>query len=109
MTSKLDFSYIKDKFKDRKKIMTVLSLGVGVQSSTMALMAAKRELTMPDCAIFADTGFEPKGVYQYLNFLKKTLPFPIYVVARSNIREDIIPWIKEGKRMPNAPFFTKDR
>jgi hypothetical protein len=42
-------------------MLTVLSLGAGVQSSTMALMAAKGEIIpMPDCAIFADTGAEPK-------------------------------------------------
>jgi hypothetical protein len=36
--------------------MKVISLGAGVQSSVMALMAAEGELTpMPDCAIFSDT------------------------------------------------------
>lgn len=105
----VNFNYIKEKFKNKEKVLSVISLGVGVQSSTMALMAAKGELPMPDCAIFADTGYEPKGVYEYLKFLKKTLPFPIHIVSNGNIREDIIPWIKESKRMPNAPFFTKDR
>lgn len=37
----------------------VLSLGAGVQSSTIALMAAAGEITpMPDAAIFADTSAE---------------------------------------------------
>ena len=41
----------------------IISLGAGVQSTVMALMAAKGEITpMPDCAIFADTGYEPEGV-----------------------------------------------
>jgi len=45
-------------------MINVLSLGAGVQSSTMALMAAKGEITpMPDCAIFADTQAEPQSVY----------------------------------------------
>lgn len=40
-----------------------ISLGAGVQSSTMALMAAHGELTpMPDAAIFADTQDEPAKV-----------------------------------------------
>lgn len=99
----------KKQFEDKEKILTIISLGVGVQSSCMALMAAKGELPMPDCAIFADTGYEPKGVYEYLEYLKKILPFPVYVVSNGNIKKDIIPWIKENKRMPNAPFFTKDR
>ena len=59
----------------------IISLGAGVQSSTMALMFAKGELTpMPDCAIFADTGDEPKEVYVWLNWLEKLLPFPVYRV-----------------------------
>ena len=50
-------------------MINVLSLGAGVQSSTMALMAAMGEITpMPDCAIFADTQAEPKSVYDYLDW-----------------------------------------
>lgn len=61
----------------------VISLGGGVQSSTMALMAAKGEITpMPDCAIFADTGWEPKAVYEWLSWLAAELPFPLHVVRR---------------------------
>ena len=38
-------------------MLRVISLGAGVQSTTMALMAAHGEIgPMPDCAIFADTG-----------------------------------------------------
>jgi hypothetical protein len=37
-------------------LLRVISLGAGVQSTTMALMAARGEIApMPDCAIFADT------------------------------------------------------
>jgi len=37
--------------------LRALSLGAGVQSTTLALMAAHGEVgPMPDCAIFADTG-----------------------------------------------------
>jgi len=33
----------------------------------MALMAARGDITpMPDCAIFADTGWEPNAVYEWL-------------------------------------------
>lgn len=58
----------------------VLSLGAGVQSSTMALMAAKGEIQMPAVAIFADTGDEPDEVYDWLATLKRLVPFPIKVV-----------------------------
>jgi hypothetical protein len=35
--------------------LVILSLGAGVQSSTLALMAAHGEVPMPHAAIFADT------------------------------------------------------
>jgi hypothetical protein len=61
--------------------MNIISLGAGVQSSTIALMAAKGEITpMPDAAIFSDTGWEPKAVYEWLEWLEKQLPFPVYKV-----------------------------
>lgn len=50
--------------------MTVISLGAGVQSTTVALMAAKGEITpMPDCAVFADTQDETLPVYLHLRWL----------------------------------------
>jgi len=50
--------------------LRALSLGAGVPSTTMALMAAHGEIgPMPDCAIFADTGWEPKAVYDHLSWL----------------------------------------
>ena len=42
--------------------LRVLSLGAGVQSTTLALMIEKGEIPMVDCAIFADTMGEPKKV-----------------------------------------------
>lgn len=60
--------------------LRALSLGAGVQSTTMALMAAHGEIgPMPDCAIFADTGWEPKAVYDHLSWLMSpnVLPFPV--------------------------------
>ena len=61
----------------------IISLGAGVQSSTMALMAAHGEITpMPDAAIFADTGWESSEVYEWLDWLKKQLPFPMLRVQR---------------------------
>jgi hypothetical protein len=63
--------------------LRVISLGAGVQSTTMALMAAHGEIgPMPDCAIFADTGEEPGAVYEHLRWLSSAnvLSFPVYVV-----------------------------
>ncbi len=56
----------------------ILSLGAGVQSSTLALMAAAGEVSpMPTAAIFADTQDEPASVYKWLDWLEKQLPFPV--------------------------------
>lgn len=65
-----------------------LSLGAGVQSSTLALMAAHGEITpMPDAAIFADTQAEPQSVYAWLDWLEKELPYPVHRVTRGNLTE----------------------
>lgn len=64
----------------------IISLGAGVQSSTMALMAAAGEITpMPVAGIFADTQAEPKSVYTWLDWLEKQLPFPVHRVTRGSL------------------------
>lgn len=71
-------------------MLRVISLGAGVQSTTMALMAAHGEIgPMPDCAIFADTQGEPAAVYRHLKWLSSpgVLPFPIYQVSNGNLWE----------------------
>jgi hypothetical protein len=90
--------------------MKVLSLGAGVQSTTMALMAAKGELgEMPDCAIFADTGAEPKPTYDYLRWLMSdnVLPFPVHIVSAGNIKDDLLSGMNTtGQKFSSIPFFT---
>jgi len=87
--------------------LNIISLGAGVQSSTMALMAAHGEIKpMPGCAIFADTQWEPKSVYEWLDWLEKQLPFPVYRVSIGNIRDDIINnKTTTGQRFTSVPFF----
>jgi len=67
-----------------------LSLGAGVQSSTLALMIAHGELEPVEAAIFADTGWEPRKVYEWLDWLEKQLPFPVYRVQRGDLRADTL-------------------
>jgi hypothetical protein len=79
--------------------MHIISLGAGVQSTTMALMAAHGEITpMPDCAIFADTGSEPATVYEHLRWLMSpnVLPFPVHIVGKSTSLHDDL--MHSGKR-----------
>jgi hypothetical protein len=71
------------------KEIHVISLGAGVQSSTIALMAAHGEITpMPVAAIFADTQDEPKSVYDWLGWLETQLPYPVIRVSRGRLSED---------------------
>jgi hypothetical protein len=86
----------------------IISLGAGVQSTTLALMAAAGEIKpMPDCAIFADTGWEPKAVYEHLEQLEKALPFPVYRVSAGNLRNDAIKGGSKqaGERLAAVPWF----
>ena len=71
--------------------LTVISLGGGVQSSVMALMANEGAFDrLPDCAIFADTRWEPPSIYEHLTWLKDRLSFPLYVVDNGrSLREDV--------------------
>jgi hypothetical protein len=93
--------------KNRERCLTVLSLGAGVQSSTMALMTRTGELPKPDVGIFADTGYESKSCYAYLEFLKKVLPFPIYVVKFGNIKDDMLK-ARGTTDFVVAPFYTQE-
>jgi hypothetical protein len=89
--------------------MIVLSLGAGVQSTTMALMAARGDLMpMPDCAIFADTGAEPLAVYKHLDWLEGQLPFPVHCVSAGNLRDEIIGAMAGTKNRMDArpPFYA---
>jgi len=88
--------------KDRSKAMVVLSLGAGVQSSTMAIMAAKGDLPPVDHAVFSDTQNEPKKVMLYLDLLKKILPYPVHIVSKGNIMEDML--AAKGKHFPKDKY-----
>lgn len=92
--------------------MRVISLGAGVQSTAMALMAAHGEIgPMPDCAIFADTGAEPDHVYRHLEWLSSgnVLPFPVHKISVGNIADDLRAGFSSagGVRFAGAPFFIK--
>lgn len=94
-------------------MINILSLGAGVQSSTMALMAARGELGYNvDCAIFADTQAEPKEVYEWLQWLTEQLPFPVYIVTKGSLYDDglKVHTGKSGRKYTKAtvPAFTID-
>jgi hypothetical protein len=92
-------------------MLNVVSLGAGVQSSTLVLLAAGGVLEpKPDVAIFADTGAEPGPVYRHLAWLETALPFPVHHVSAGNLFVEIMrATTGESRRWSNArpPFFVK--
>ena len=90
-------------------MLNIISLGAGVQSSTMALMTKYGEITpMPDAAIFADTQWEPRAVYEWLGWLSKHLPFPVLQVTAGNLRQDTLSRSNtSGKRFAAIPWHMK--
>lgn len=70
--------------------VTILSLGAGVQSTTVLLMAERGEIERPDEAIFADTGWEPPAVYTHLDWLETQTTIPITRVSVGNLRADAL-------------------
>jgi hypothetical protein len=109
--------------------MNIISLGAGVQSTTMLLMADRGELLVEkyididgemvntqelhpikvDCAIFCDTGWEPKRVHEHLERLISEVSIPIHIVSKGNIRQDIVDELNgKKKRVAFLPFYTED-
>jgi hypothetical protein len=74
----------------------IISYGAGTQSTALLLMGLTDELhARPDFAVFADTGGEPKEVYDYLalikDYVKKEFDFDIITVKnKTNIVEDLL-------------------
>jgi 3'-phosphoadenosine 5'-phosphosulfate sulfotransferase (PAPS reductase)/FAD synthetase len=72
----------------------VLSLGAGVQSTTVLMLAAEGVIPMFDAAIFSDTGWEPKSVYDHLDRLEAEIAqpagIPIHRVSAGSIRDDAL-------------------
>jgi 3'-phosphoadenosine 5'-phosphosulfate sulfotransferase (PAPS reductase)/FAD synthetase len=84
-----------------------ISLGAGVQSTAMIMMADAGEIgPKPDFAIFSDTGWEPKRVYRHLDWIERNVSIPIYRVSAGNIRDDILRGA-QGERWASIPAFTK--
>jgi hypothetical protein len=85
----------------------VLSLGAGVQSTTLALLVIEGTLPRLDAAIFADTGWEPASVYAHLERLTAALAqvgIPVVRVSRGNLRDDAL----NPDKHVNLPAFIRN-
>jgi 3'-phosphoadenosine 5'-phosphosulfate sulfotransferase (PAPS reductase)/FAD synthetase len=82
-----------------------LSLGAGVQSSTVLLLAIQGRIPSFDAAVFADTGWEPAAVYAHLRRLEELAApagIPIVRVSAGNIRDDAL---NPQHRFASMPLF----
>jgi len=85
--------------------LRVLSLGAGVQSTTVLLMSIAGELPPLDHAIFADTGWEPAAVYEHLDWLEGVAieaGVKVHRVSNGNLRADML---HATGRYATMPFF----
>jgi len=75
-------------------VKEIISLGGGIQSSTMVLMNLLGEIEpKAECAIFSDTGWERWITYRYLVWLKALCAehgFKIYEASGGNIKDDLL-------------------
>lgn len=89
--------------------LRILSLGAGVQSTTLLMLAAEGRLPKIDAAVFADTGWEPAAVYEHLDRLEaevaKPAGIPIHRVSAGNIRNDAL---DPAHRFASMPLFIKN-
>lgn len=94
--------------------LRVLSLGAGVQSTVLALMAVRGEFgDKPDHMIFADTQWEPKAVMRHLEWLTGEVArlsnntIPVHIVTAGNIKQDALNGVNTtGQKFYTMPFHT---
>lgn len=100
-------------YEDDKEHIHVLSYGGGTQSTALLLMALKGEINgvIPDYIIFADTGWEPKSIYDWIdkvnNYIKQKYNREIIFCNNGNLREDTIRAIQNNTRFAGMPFYTQ--
>lgn len=88
--------------------LTALSLGAGVQSTTLLLLAIEGDLPKPDVAIFADTGWEPAGVYAQVDraaAAAEAAGIDFYRVSKGHLRRDAI---DPEHRSASIPYFVRN-
>lgn len=86
--------------------MRVLNLGAGVQSSTIYLMMIDGLMPTCDLAIFADTGEEPRAVYDHVDFLDRLGGPEIVRVSAGSLGDNLIRGVNAtGQRYVSIPTF----
>lgn len=89
-------------------LLNILSLGAGVQSTTLALLACSGELPGLDAAIFADTGWEPAQVYRQVDRVEAELAkvgIPLHRVSKGHLRND---HLDPQSRFASVPYYVRN-
>ena len=92
--------------------MRVISLGGGVQSTVMCLLAEQNAFgEKPDYAIFADTQWEPSSVYENIEWLQSQVSFPIITTNNGrSLRDDVVNGVNaQGKPWMTLPVYLADQ
>ena len=82
-----------------------------MQSTVMCLLAEQGVFGVkPDCAIFADTRWEPQSVYDNIHWLQSQVSFPIITTSNGrSLREDVINGVNaQGNPWMTLPVFLAD-
>jgi len=101
-----------ESISEKKPDLRILSLGAGVQSSTLLMKIYNGEIAPVDYAIFADTGNEPQEVYDWFEFLKEKVKDKIKIIIvknernTGNIAEDLL---TEVGFFASIPVYTKNK
>lgn len=97
------------------KIVHVLNLGAGVQSTRLALefdtgaiLGADGIPVKLDVAYFADTQDEPEAVYKHVEWIKRTVTcYPITTVTKGRLSDHLMKGQNStGQRFASIPAFT---
>ena len=100
---------INDYMTPEPKTITILSLGAGVQSTALALMAEEGLIEPVVAAVFSDTGDEPQELYEHIERLRKMVSYPIRIVRQGpSLIQDFMDHL-EGKTPSSAqpPFYVR--
>lgn len=88
--------------------LRLLSLGAGVQSTTLLYMALRGELPPLDGVLFADTGWEPQAVYRHVETLQALCQqngLPFHRVQNGHIINDAFAL---DRRFASLPLFVRN-
>ena len=93
--------------------LTIISLGMGTQSTAMYFMSSKGEIRRADYAIFADPGGEHPETDEYLIFLKNWQSanngIPIIHLKEKNLLNDLLNENSTGRPFVFIPVYTKPK